>query len=253
MSVTLGVFAPGPQVYTQRALPLDAPGDVLGAHLERVTGIPPASQHLALFAFSDVEGTAQSGAAPLLHSGDALELAGAPLAVWGAHDGMLLRVSDRRPGAQQPAWLRDADQVEKYEMPEEEYAARTDSVRAFKKAHALGRFAPDAGGASPGAERGAERLPAHWHVGSRCLVDRSRMDGGDGYARRGTIAYLGTTQFAPGNWVGVAFDEPVGKNDGSVGGVRYFAAAPKHGGFVRAACVEVGDYPPELDAELEEM
>ena len=183
MSVTLGVFAPGPQVYTQRALPLDAPGDVLGAHLERVTGIPPASQHLALFAFSDVEGTAQSGAAPLLHSGDALELAGAPLAVWGAHDGMLLRVSDRRPGAQQPAWLRDADQVEKYEMPEEEYAARTDSVRAFKKAHALGRFAPDAGGASPGAEP----LPAHWQVGSRCLVDRARMEAARGLHAGGPL------------------------------------------------------------------
>ncbi|MBN3326003.1 CLIP2 protein, partial [Atractosteus spatula] len=38
----------------------------------------------------------------------------------------------------------------------------------------------------------------------------------------GVIHYLGETQFAPGQWAGVVLNEPVGKNDGSVGGVRYF-------------------------------
>lgn len=38
----------------------------------------------------------------------------------------------------------------------------------------------------------------------------------------GTIAYVGMTTFAVGKWVGVVFDEPVGKNNGSLKGTVYF-------------------------------
>jgi len=51
--------------------------------------------------------------------------------------------------------------------------------------------------------------------------------------RRGRVAYVGETQFADGIWVGVVFDGPAGKNDGSVNGVRYFTCAPNHGSFLR--------------------
>ena len=43
-----------------------------------------------------------------------------------------------------------------------------------------------------------------------------------GGSKPGRIEFLGETKFAPGEWAGVVLDEPVGKNDGSVGGVSYF-------------------------------
>ncbi|KAA3681339.1 uncharacterized protein DEA37_0003437 [Paragonimus westermani] len=54
---------------------------------------------------------------------------------------------------------------------------------------------------------------------------------GSGTERIGTVAYIGETQFAPGEWIGVVLSAPTGKNDGTVGGVCYFQCKPMHGIF----------------------
>ncbi|XP_046555090.1 CAP-Gly domain-containing linker protein 1-like [Haliotis rubra] len=54
-----------------------------------------------------------------------------------------------------------------------------------------------------------------------------------GGTKPGVIAFIGEAQFAPGEWAGVALDEPIGKNDGSVAGVRYFQCEPMKGVFSR--------------------
>lgn len=74
-------------------------------------------------------------------------------------------------------------------------------------------------------------------VGARCILPPST-------ARRGTVAYVGLIPEIPGAgpWIGVKLDEPAGKNDGSVGGHRYFDCDPHFGIFVRPDRVEVGNW-----------
>ncbi|CAN9502592.1 unnamed protein product [Ophioblennius macclurei] len=56
--------------------------------------------------------------------------------------------------------------------------------------------------------------------------------------RTGVVQFYGKTSFAPGLWLGVELDKPSGKNDGSVGGVRYFTCPPKHGVFAPPSRVQ---------------
>lgn len=49
----------------------------------------------------------------------------------------------------------------------------------------------------------------------------------------GVIQFIGETKFAPGDWAGIVLDDASGKNEGSVGGVRYFQCQPKKGVFSR--------------------
>lgn len=76
------------------------------------------------------------------------------------------------------------------------------------------------------------------HVGDRCEV----RPGG----RRGQVAYVGEIpEIAPGHWVGVQFDEPLGKGNGTVKGKAYFSCDDKYAGFIRPHNVAVGDFPVE--------
>jgi len=51
---------------------------------------------------------------------------------------------------------------------------------------------------------------------------------------QGVIRWIGNTRFgADGLWYGVEFEEPVGKNNGTVEGREYFRCEPNHGIFVR--------------------
>ena len=60
----------------------------------------------------------------------------------------------------------------------------------------------------------------------------------------GTIRFLGRTTFSAGEWVGVALDEPTGKNDGTVQGTRYFdCKGDKYGLFVKPTNLKVIEAP----------
>jgi len=84
-----------------------------------------------------------------------------------------------------------------------------------------------------------------------------------GGSKRGKISFIGETQFAKGEWAGVVYSEPIGKNDGSVSGVRYFQCEANHGAFTRltrltrqplvpidpASCTVHGSTPPRCLVE----
>ncbi|XP_062036265.1 CAP-Gly domain-containing linker protein 2 isoform X1 [Lepus europaeus] len=76
----------------------------------------------------------------------------------------------------------------------------------------------------PKAAEVGDDFPGDLVVGERVWVNG---------VKPGVVQYLGETQFAPGQWAGVVLDEPVGKNDGAVGGVRYFECPALQGIFTR--------------------
>ncbi|CAF1202420.1 unnamed protein product [Adineta steineri] len=66
------------------------------------------------------------------------------------------------------------------------------------------------------------------------LADRVTTSG-----KSGVVAYIGPTQFAEGEWIGIMLDEAQGKNDGSYGDVRYFKTEANRGLFCRADKVQL--------------
>jgi tubulin-folding cofactor B len=84
-------------------------------------------------------------------------------------------------------------------------------------AHQVGRFAPKAAAPehSAGDEPAAVIAAQNIIVGARCQV--ASAEDGSGVNNRGTVRYVGPTEFGnkTGVWVGVEYDLPYGKNDGS--------------------------------------
>lgn len=150
-------------------------------------------------------------------------------------------------------WLEDVSKVEKYVISDADYEKRENTYRKYKAAKLAadpdwtlekelalraGRpYVAPAARPAAGDDTG-EREAAALKVGARCAVDPGE--------RRGAVRFVGRIpELAPGYWVGVELDEPVGKNDGSAkGGKAYFKCAPAHGVFVRPDKVTAGDFPP---------
>ena len=76
------------------------------------------------------------------------------------------------------------------------------------------------------------------------MGDRVEINSSVGVLKVGVLRYLGTTEFAKGEWAGVELDEALGKNDGSVANKRYFTCRPMHGVFAPIAKVNAAPPPP---------
>lgn len=139
--------------------------------------------------------------------------------------------------------LLQQEDPEAYKMSDDDYSKRQNSVLQWKKTQKLGRFDPNFASHLEAAQKENSLLAQSMKVGDRCRVINIQGE------RRGTVKFVGKIpelDEGESNWVGIAFDEPVGKNDGLIGDLRLFEAKPKHGSFVKPKQVEVGDFP-ELD------
>ncbi|KAK2467338.1 hypothetical protein APHAL10511_000573 [Amanita phalloides] len=234
MSTIVKVFVVSPDTRSERRLDLNLSVEQLKNKLEPITGIPAGNQIITLF---DSESSLK---ATSILNDDTKQLG-----FYGLRDWQVLEIADSNPSVSLTGQLNDVSQVEKFELSAAEYEKRADSVLAYKRVHRVGRFAPQ------DEEKQTEpKLPTKITVGARCEVESSE----EGLHKRGTIRYVGETKFSKGMWIGVEYDEPMGKNDGSVQGEQYFTCNPNYGVFVRPDKVKIGEYPVlELDLEDEEM
>ncbi|XP_010552969.1 PREDICTED: tubulin-folding cofactor B [Tarenaya hassleriana] len=167
-----------------------------------------------------------------------------PLGFFSPLDGFRLHVIDLDPSSvTSGGWLEDTSLVEKYTISEEAYAKRNDSFRKFKEKVVSQN---PAASETKMRENYMEDLCVNIKVSDRCQVEAGE--------KRGVVKYVGRAEsLGPGYWVGVQYDEPLGKHDGMVKGTRYFECPPLHGSMVRPDKVKVGDYPERDPFEDDEI
>ncbi|XP_054455806.1 tubulin-folding cofactor B [Anoplopoma fimbria] len=207
----------------------------LKGKLEMVVGASPSCMDLELFSVSDL----------FLQKMDDSE---ALLGSYPVDDNCRIHVIDK---SGQISEYTDVSKVEKFELPDDAYNKRTDSARSFMKKHGVGHFNEEEMAkkkAELAAREDEQKAAADTlSAGSRCKVQVPGQP-----TKLGTVMYVGTTDFKPGHWVGVKYDEPLGKHDGTVAGRKYFECENKYGGFVKPLSVTVGDFPEE-NYDLDEM
>lgn len=206
--------------------------------LEPITGIPASTQKIELYNGNNLLG--------LLDDEEKM------LGAYPVENYMRIQIVDTNPHRVRNQYT-DVSLVEKFELTEDEYQKRTDTVRAFKERNRLGRFSDEAAAKEEAIESSYQEAIKDMKLGDRCEV----LSDDQLVKKLGTVRYLGETKFQPGLWVGIQYDEPLGKNDGSVQGERYFTCPKNYGGFVRPTKVIIGDFPEEdifmSDDDLEEM
>ncbi|KAJ5619585.1 Ubiquitin supergroup [Penicillium lagena] len=231
----------------------------LKGKLETMTGVPPGSQRLRI----KVPGRPDQWA----EGDDRI------VSEWGLVKGSEIEVHDTRPQAMRPNFS-DLSSVDKYVLPAETYESLPNSVLAWKKNQKLGRFDPNT--ASPEETLRNQVEKDQTEVSNKGITVDKRaiiLPSTPPHIRRGTVRFVGRVPTIPISglpremqhtevpaelrpiWVGIELDEPTGKNDGSVGGQRYFVCGgEKRGVFVKPEKVEVGDFPPlGLDDDLDDL
>ncbi|AOA61519.1 Alpha-tubulin folding protein [Komagataella phaffii CBS 7435] len=201
----------------------------LKQRLEFVTGIPPADQKIWVYK------TPTSNARYELKGGEETTLNEFQIAPYTRiHVENINQHSDI--SELESATAQDDDEPV-FNLSEDQYNSMDNTVRRWKEENKLGRFDPDYQSKKSRILEEHRKLSESFEIGARCRT-MNMME------RRGYIRYVGIIPEIDNEsyWVGVEFDEPVGKNDGSIKGKAYFRCKANHGSFVKPTLVQVGDY-----------
>lgn len=121
-------------------------------------------------------------------------------------DGMRLHVVD--------SFLFSEEYVQKFELTEEQYNQKQDTLKSFLKKNNLGKYNEEEMKELEEKRKEAaeeERKNAEMcTIGSRCQVQIKGQ-----HTRRGIIMYNGELNGKKGIFIGIKYDEPLGRNDGS--------------------------------------
>ncbi|CAL1138065.1 unnamed protein product [Cladocopium goreaui] len=93
-----------------------------------------------------------------------------------------------------------------------------------------------------------EEMEEDFLLGDRVLIKAAKEEP---KAWEGTVRFIGITDFATGEWLGVELDIKAGKNDGSVHGKRYFQCEDKYGLFLHPSAVQKFKASSPRDIALE--
>lgn len=122
------------------------------------------------------------------------------------NDGMRLHVIDKFVMKNEMEFAN----VPKFELSNEEYSSKKDTVRAYLMRNKQGHYSEDIIKKKEKQEEMEKQLAGKITVGSRCRVTVQNAP-----TRLGTVMYVGLVEGLNGHWVGVKYDEPLGKNDGT--------------------------------------
>lgn len=157
-----------------------------------------------------VTGGAASTMELVLYNGDTivgkLEDNNAMLGSYPIDDGMRVHVIDQ-------FLLVDGENVEKFELTDDQYSQKQDTVRNFLLKNRLGKY--DEGemkrleAKKQQAKEKEEQMAKQIAVGLRCRVTTSEQP-----TRLGTVMFNGRLEGKKNIMIGVKFDEPLGVNDG---------------------------------------
>lgn len=147
----------------------------------------------------------------------------------------------------------DEDLDKRFQLSEEQYASRKGTLKEFLKRNKLGKYNPEIMSKKEEelkreeeermrVEEKENEIINSIEIGERCEVRIPNQ-----VPKRGVVMFKGVVKFTSGPWIGVKYDEPFGKNDGTVNGVKYFEAPPNYGAFVKPIHVQVGDFPEITD------
>lgn len=161
--------------------------------LEIVTGGAAATMELVLYNGETVVGKLDDNQAKL--------------GSYPIDDGMRVHVID------QFLLVEGGENVEKFELTEDQYSQKQDTVRSFLLKNRLGKY--DEGemkrleAKKQQAKEKEEQMAKQITVGARCRVTTSEQP-----TRLGTVMFNGRLEGKKNIMIGVKFDEPLGVNDG---------------------------------------